>query len=270
LLSWRGNDYGGQRSPTSVVPSPTLPARTLWAQAGGNPSKSSIGRRPWFFILNWSNDYTFFSPPPINIRSPDVSSQATIIKLTALAALKKAYLGWPVTVREGAANTGDNRALIQNTSGAVGACGLTTNVLLRTSWVGFDCVGTQAQKALGIHPQNAEEMAIASQRRDLMESIGRGVGAIAAHEIAHQFLNKCCGMDLYTHEDSNAAATYNNASEDGDPSEQNIDSEPATYTGYGKDGTLIHWQNITRNVLNLCLSRGWTDYGLRTCSATYF
>ena len=66
----------------------------------------------------------------------------------------------------------------------------------------------------------------------------------------------------------NSAATYNNGDADGDPNPQVPDSDPAPYTGDGKDGkTAIHWENTTQQALQKCLAQGYESYGNLSCAA---
>jgi hypothetical protein len=62
------------------------------------------------------------------------------------------------------------------------------------------------------------------------------------------------------------AGTYNNGDDDGDPNPQITNSDPAPYTGYGKDGKPIHWETTTQQALTKCLASGFKDYGLTTCA----
>jgi hypothetical protein len=126
----------------------------------------------------------------------------------------------------------------------------------------------QAQVALQVVINSASDEATALARPDLIQDIGRGIGNNSAHEIAHQFLVSCCGMDVHTSIDPNSAATYNNGDADGDPSPAVPDSDPAPYTGYGKDKkTPIHWEDNTKRALNACLSTNYVDYGASSCIA---
>lgn len=126
----------------------------------------------------------------------------------------------------------------------------------------------EAQVALQVQINNSRDEAKALKRQDLIQAIGRGMGNTAAHEIAHQFLILCCSMDATISADPNAAATYNQGDADGDPSPNVPDSDPATYTGFGKDGkTAIHWESTTQQGLTRCLANGWTSYGLDSCAA---
>lgn len=117
----------------------------------------------------------------------------------------------------------------------------------------------QAQAALNIAINSAQDVSNAINNVALIQAIGRGIGNTAAHEIAHQFLNHCCSMDaLYASGngqiiDPNAPGTYNNGSSDGDPNPQVLNSDPAPYTGYGKGGSPIHWESTTQAALDTCL-----------------
>lgn len=76
-------------------------------------------------------------------------------------------------------------------------------------------------------------------------------------------------MDAMTSVDSNAAATYNNGDADADPNPNVANSDPAPYTGFGKDGkTPIHWENTTRQALQACLAQGWRNFGMKSCAVS--
>ena len=171
-------------------------------------------------------------------------------------------------MNEGSQNTGDHQAVVQTTSTGQGpTCGFTNPNQTVSSTVVYECNMQEAQVALQVVVNNSQDEASALGRSDLIQAIGRGNGNTAAHEIAHQFLLKCCSMDVLTSEDSNAAATYNNGDASGDPDPQDLNSDPSPYTGYGKDGkTTIHWENTTKQALTKCLSKGWTDFGVQTCA----
>jgi hypothetical protein len=239
---------------------------SLWAEPDGNPSEVHAAGRPWYFILNWQNAFDFIPDNPSilpNLKT-DITNDATQIKTAALNALKQAYKQWPVVVAEGTPGTGDHQAVVQTTSTNQGqSCGSTNiNVALPVdSEVWYECNMEEAQVALQVVINNAQDESTALARQDLIQAIGRGIGNNAAHEIAHQFLIKCCSMDVTTSQDPNSAATYNNGDADGDPSPQVVDSDPAPYTGYGKDGkTPIHWESTTQNALAKCLGKGYTKY----------
>jgi len=179
-----------------------------------------------------------------------------------LDALIKAYSSWPVVVVEGAADTGDRWAIVKAISPSGWSCG-DTNIIPavpKESIVGYDCTMGQAQWALQVVINNAQDEVNALKRQDLIQAIGRGIGNNAAHEFAHQFLSKCCGMDVLISQDPGVAGTYNNGSQYGDPDPNDINSDPAPYTGYGKNGKAIFWQDITKQALGSCLGKGWQNY----------
>jgi len=265
--TWLGNAY--EYGPVEQIASPPLIAGSLWAFLGGGPSGGGTAGRPWYFILNWQNEFDFIPDLPSilpNLKQ-EITNQATTIKLAALDALKKAYRPWlPVVIVEGTPNTGDHQAIVQTSSTGM-ACGDTNPNQTKSSTIYYECVMEQAQQALQVVINNASDESNALNRQDLITAIGRGIGNTAAHEIAHQFLGKCCSMDALTSQDPNAAATYNNGSANGSPDPQSPDSEPATYTGYGKDGkTQIHWESSTHRALTECLNAGWRDFGIVSCA----
>jgi N-acetylneuraminic acid mutarotase len=268
--SWTGNEYQ-IGSVEEVSTKPIIAAASLWSWVGGNPSGSGTAARPWYFNLNWQNAFDFIPEVPELLPSlrTDITYDATSIKRAALIALKQAYAGFPVVVYEGTA--GDHQAIVQ-TSAPTTDCGATNlNVSpINTSDVYYECNMEQAQAALQIVINNAQDEANALTRQDLIQAIGRGIGNNAAHEIAHQFLAKCCSMDALTSADPNSAATYNNGDANGSPDPQVTNSDPAPYTGYGKDKTTrIHWEHTTLQALDVCLNNGWRNYGLTTCAAIF-
>jgi hypothetical protein len=221
--------------------------------------------------LTWQNDFDFIPdvPSTLDTLKTDITFDATTIKNAALDALKKAYSPWRVTIFEGLTG-GDHSALIQTTtSGQGSSCGFTNLDISppTTSVVAYECNMKEAQEALQVVIRNAQDEKAALNNLKLIQAIGRGIGSTAAHEIAHQFLAKCCSMDVLISDDVNAAGTYNNGDADGDPSPQVVDSDPSPYTGYWKDGTTpIKWESTTKAALTKCLGSGWKDYGLTTCS----
>jgi hypothetical protein len=122
---------------------------------------------------------------------------------------------WPVAVSEGRVGTGDITNVVQDVSIDVHLrpttdCGDWTGGTIPYSTVGFRCVTENTQWALNITITNAQQESAALQSQNLIQAIGRAVGNISAHEIAHQFLGLCCGMEAKTSQDPNAAGTYNN------------------------------------------------------------
>jgi hypothetical protein len=272
-VSWTGNWYA---DPPGTITSNSLPpldfALSRGSFAWGNPSATSpatpgAAARPWKFILAWQNDFDFipFLPSKRTDLTTGITSESTTIKASALEGLKNAYKDWSATVlvEEGAPRTGDHRAVV-HTSFSV--CNGTVGVV--ESDIDYECNVEQAQNALQVMIHNAAEEASALANPDLIRAIGRGIGNNSAHEIAHQFLVLCCGMDALTSVDPNSAATYNNGDVEGDPSPAVVDSDPAPYTGYGKDKkTPIHWEDNTKKALNACLSTNYVNYGASSCIA---
>jgi hypothetical protein len=271
--SWRGLWYalttlGSQVSEVALPISED--ASSLWANLGGSPSKNNAADRPWYFILNWQNAFDFIPSVPSSLPNlkTDITSEAATIKVAALQALKHAYdhAQWPVVVVEGTPGTGDHQAVVQTTNPI---CNSTSpNQTPPTdSRISYECNMEEAQNALQVVINNPQDEARALRRQDLIQAIGRGIGNNAAHEIAHQFLGECCSMDVMTSKDANSAATYNNGDADGDPHPQVVNSDPAPYTGYGKDNaTPIHWEDTTQQALNKCISQGYKDYGTVSCA----
>jgi hypothetical protein len=183
--------------------------------------------------LIWENDFTFTPSNPNLISSLTTghSSVATVIQGEVLQALRKAYFSFPVEVVQGEleqpiaadayAYVYDHQNLEQQYVG--GATPGFPNQGLgvhTTSQIGYINIMLEAQKALNIVINSAQDEAIAIGRTDLIDAIGRGIGNIAAHELAHQFLIKCCDMDSNpfiatnsnpdpTQADLNARGAYN-------------------------------------------------------------
>jgi hypothetical protein len=259
--SWHGDvdAISSLGSEERVYTTPTMLAST-WAQAGGSPSANGPGR-PWYFKVNWQNTFNFipYDPHERTDLQVDITSKATTIKSAALAALKTAYKDWAVvvSVSEGLPGTGDNTAIVQDVAPNPPDCGDTSSNQIGpkfTSYVSYQCSVENAQWALNIAINNAQDEAAALQRQDLIEAIGRGAGNIAAHEIAHQFLSLCCNMDQNL--SAGNANVYNQA---------NL-SFADIFTGFANDGQPIKWDPVTSQSLGKCLSNGWTDYGFQTCA----
>jgi hypothetical protein len=155
------------------------------------------------------------------------ASQKGQIRQSAKDALTQAYWPWKVNVGEG--------RLGSNTAYVVGEqlinCGYTTTGL-NESKVIYDKIMTEAQHAV--------DQTDGSPTSTLLAAIGRGVGTIAAHEIAHQLVGQFSisgkiiqGMDL----DDTSTNTYNEGPCDGSNQSWN-------YTGVGPDHTTpIHWSD---------------------------
>ncbi|MGA8872804.1 MAG: SBBP repeat-containing protein, partial [Candidatus Acidiferrales bacterium] len=270
--SWHGDWYGLTSSGMlqQVFAEPVFAANT-WAQFGGDPSGVAYAARPWVFILNWQNAFDFIPAWPEYLQNlkTDITYDATTIKGAALTAFKKAYKAWPVTIVEGTPGTGDHQAVVYTSipSSDCGDTNLNNQAVPKDSAISWECVMEQAQIALQVNINNAQDESNALMRQDLIQAMGRGIGNTAAHEVAHQFLGLCCSMDVFTSADPQAAATYNNGDGDGNPDPSIPNSDPAPYTGYGKDGkTAIHWEDSTDKALTACLGPGWTPY-LGLCTA---
>jgi hypothetical protein len=178
----------------------------------------------------------------------DASSQASTIKAAALKALKKAFDNYPSTVldvNEGTANTGDHSATVVDGysfdgTRSMNRCGLTTpSYAANDSNIYYQANMEQAQWALPIVLNTAQDVQNALGRADLMKAIGTGIGNNAAHEIAHQFLLELYGMD------DNSKNTYNG---------QGCNGATASWT-YGIGS--IQWESVTANALKNALGAGW-------------
>jgi hypothetical protein len=257
-------------------------ALSLGAFGGGNPSGTDVAARPWKFVLVWQNDFTFtqWYPNLFSDLGTDITSYAGAIKQAALQKLKDAYSGsWqdittgktiymPVEVMEGPAGTGDDRATVMNTS--PGACGNTypNDTSINPSGSRFFRVheSTVNYRNNMINAQEAMKLINVSSDAALIQAIGRGIGDIAAHEIAHHFLNNCCTMDS----DPNKASAQNPDTTLPDPDakgainatgcEASSDSSP--WTGYWLNPKIdLHWEPPALKGLTECLSKGWVDFG---------
>lgn len=234
-----------QAASIQLINLPPLITSNLGAFGRGNPTGNGVTARPWYFALVWQNSFVLYPDNPRYLPNlqADITSQATNIKAAAFAALKKAYLYYPVTIYEGAANTGDNRANMVNGSdyGAQGAsCGLTSPYPgTHDSNIYYLANMEQAQWALPITLYSSQDVQNAESRSDLMNTIGTGIGNNAAHEIAHQFLVSSYGMD------DSSTYTYNGQGCNGAMA-------PWVYSGSG-----IHWESITAGALAQRLVGGW-------------
>jgi hypothetical protein len=97
----------------------------------------------------------------------------------------------------------------------------------------------QAQWALPIVLQTAQDVQSALTRIDLMRAIGTGIGNNAAHEIGHQFSLQGSGMD------DTSTHTYNG---------QGCGGATAPWT-YGLGN--IQWEMVTDTAWKSVLGAGW-------------
>jgi hypothetical protein len=186
--------------------------------------------------------------------------------------MQEAYKDWPVTVVEGTVGTGDISNVVQNVATDANnqptfECGIWTGGIVPYSTVGYDCAMKNTQFALGLTINNGQDEAAALRQESLIQAIGRATGNISAHEIAHQFIGLCCGMDAHTSDDPAAGGTYNNGIKAGgtptffDPNHPNNPYDPnsdlADYTGYGVDGKSIHWEDSVKQKLTACFGTGY-------------
>jgi hypothetical protein len=233
-------------------------ALTLCAWLGCIPSGNGTAARPWYFKLIWQNDCSTVpwpcgfalypgKPEAKSNLAVDASSQAGVIESAALAAFKKAFDKYPVSVSEGTPNTGDNRAVVVDgvkfdprPGGGGQACGLSSpwagghesNVYYITHMV-------WAQWAMNLVLGMFQAVQQAVDNTALMEAIGTGIGTTAAHETVHQFFADGWGMD------DTSQNTYNGQGCSGDKS-------PWVY-GFGP----IQWEDVTAAALKNKLGAGW-------------
>jgi len=242
-------------------------ALSLSANAGANPSGNRTAARPWWFLLSFTNDFTFTPayPNPLTNLTTDISNDALSIKRAALQELRDAYTGTALTVVEGGsggdvlAAVVDHQTLIPNSPD----CGATTQGTLNGKWshqVDYSMNMIGAQNAYQVVINNAQdESTVLAQRPDVIRAIGRGLGASAAHEIAHRFLWKCCTMDSDPQSDPDARGTFNATGCDGL-------TDPSPWTGYWPDPKiLLHWEPPALNALGQCLNGGWRDFHHESC-----
>jgi hypothetical protein len=267
IRSWRGNSYAlGSVFRLSDLGVQT--AYTLWAQEGANPSKNGTASRNWKFVLVWSNDFTF-SDTQGRWPAIDISWAAAQIKSVALKNLKDTYISMPVNIVEGTqhvvgAHDGDSFTTVVNEDidlESPPGCGATSSLnpqYLRQ--VGYVRNVIEAQDATGISFGSASQAAAALRSRpDLINAIGRGIGHIAAHEIAHQFLVRCCGMDADPSTDLAARGTINATGCNGK-------TDPSPWTGYWPSPRIdLHWEPVTLDALTQCLSGGFRAFNGRSC-----
>jgi hypothetical protein len=270
VQSWGGNVYQ-QGSLDKVATEPILPAMSLWANSGGNPSGTGTAARPWYFMLVWQNDFSFVPSYPNLLTSlqTDITNHATEMKTAALKELKDAYSGVPVTVVEGAPGTGDHRAIVLDHQNLVNGsdCGATNPNVPHPSESQVDYINNMenAQIALQVVINNAQDEANALNRHDLIQAIGRGIGVSAAHEIAHHFLFLCCDMDANPQSDTNARGTFNATG-------CYAPTDPSPWTGYWPTPKIdLHWEDngppfpTALEGLGQCLGSGWRDFGGSSC-----
>jgi hypothetical protein len=260
IYSWKGNAYEVGSVDQVFMPPPDF-ALSLWNVF---QQYSPTAGRPWYFKLVWENkcqDPLYQWPycgwplypgdPTVNLKlAIDGSSQIAAIKSAALAALKKAFDKWPVTVNanggvnvsEGTPGTGDNYAYVSDGYGANGyadSCGWTADSARTDSKVFYGENMSQAQWALQIVLKTAQDVTNALGRADLMKAIGTGIGNTSAHEIGHQFFG-ATGSGMH----DGSTNTYNGV----------FCSGEAAPWGYGVGP--INWEAVTANAWTQVLSGG--------------
>ena len=255
--SWTGNMYQFGSVEQVAVP-PILTALTLWAQIGGGPSVNNTASRTWFFRLSFQNDFTFTPvfPNVLNNLTTDITYSATLIKQAALKAARHAFEGshLPVTVFEGDRG-GDRLTIVPNNDDeSPPGCGATNYNNLLTQ-VGYLRNMEEAQDALQLVINNAQDESAALARPDTIRAIGRGIGNVAAHEIAHTFLGLCCTMQADPTSDVNARGTFNAEGCNGR-------TDPSPWTGFWPTPRIpLHWEQPALDALRQCLGGGWRNFG---------
>ena len=245
--SWRGNMYRlGTVEQWMLLPN--LFAESLWAQVGSGNSHGTASR-PWFFRLSFENAFTFApvsGPPNLTV---DITSSAGTIKKAAISAAAKAYIRFPVTVHIFESDSGGNVAA--HVIDSVPTCGLTNGPFWTNHTVGYLESMQNAQSALKVVINNAQDENAALSNPALIQAIGRGIGNIATHEIAHQFLALCCTMDADPADDPNARGAYNAGSCSGI-------TDPSPWLGFWPNPKIeLHWEQPAFDALSQCLAGGW-------------
>jgi len=138
-------------------------------------------------------------------------------------------------------------------------CGSTDSYHVERHEVGYLQNMMEAQAALQLIINNAQDLSTVLAEGSIIRAMGRGIGNIAAHEIAHQFLKKCCAMDANPEVDENAKGTFNATGCSGV-------RDPSPWTGYWPDPRiLLHWQQPALEALGRCLGGGWRFFGGDPC-----
>ena len=267
--SWTGNMY--QDGPVEKVSSRSFcGGASLWEQAGGNPSMNGTAARAWCFALSFQNDFTFtpvkdsYGDPDSSLTT-DISYLAPQIKAAALKELKDAYSGLPVRVVEG--TVGDVQATVVNAqnlnnSGICGASDFRADVWRhQASYVNNMLAAQQAYKVI-ITSAQAEQTFLASPfGLNVIRALGRGLGVIAAHEIAHQFVSETNAlggglMDADPTNDPNARGTFNATGCNGSWPPL---GDPSPWLGYWPSDPpiFLHWEPPSLRSLTQSLGPAW-------------
>lgn len=150
----------------------------------------------------------FDTPWTLGADTLSVAEQA-VVKAAALATLRRAYAGFGVQFAE--APAGDRLIRVEDTPysstpqfRAPGAAGLTYPAATISS-VRFDVLWFAELAVTGCRDPNT----CSKTRTELLEGLGRGIGATAAHELGHQtgirFVTDSPCDDCY---DGNRSASY--------------------------------------------------------------
>lgn len=289
FYSWQGHWYtqvAVPNDPLAEISGPAIVVSNVWPYPLGNPSSSGRSNRQWFFALVWENNFSFTpsNPQVLSNLTTDVTGSASMIKESALKAFRAAYSIFPVTVFEGSANAAaDAYALVMNHQNLSNSYdggdtpprpnrGISppTAFTNQMSQIDYINIMLEAQTALGIVINNAQDETTALNQQALMQAIGTGIGNTSAHEVAHQFLLSCCDMDssplspsnfnpIPTEADANARGAWNAGGFSGK-------SDPSFWIGYWPSPKIaLHWENTANpdgspNALvglETCLATGW-------------
>ena len=138
-------------------------------------------------------------------------------------------------------------------------CGSTDANNPKLHQVGYLRNMMEAQDAVQLIINTQQDLTAALAQGSIIRAIGRGIGNIAAHEIAHHFLVRCCAMDANPEVDENAKGTFNATGCSGE-------RDPSPWTGYWPDPRiLLHWQQPALEALGRCLGGGWRAFGSGAC-----
>ncbi len=180
-------------------------ARVVVALLGVCLSSCRLTHMPIDVAVVFANPWTFAGD------SFDPSDQ-TIVKSAALATLRRAYAGFDLRFAERA--SGERTIRVEETPyasapslRAPGAAGM-TYPMSRVSSVRIDVLLAEELSAAGCRDLRH----CAKPRAELLEGLGRGIGATAAHELGHQvgirFVNDVRCDECYDGSRSASAAHF--------------------------------------------------------------
>jgi hypothetical protein len=176
--------------------------------------------------------------PPHNVTNL-TPAQIVVIQQSALKAFRAAFAPYKVDI--GIGRLASNTAYVSGLSSTY--CGGTNTGVSNWSAIWWNDNVQEAEFAVNSTNGNPTS--------SLLTAIGEGIGNNAAHEIAHQLVNRflasgsiISGIDL----DDNSTDTYNGGDCFGN-------TAPWVFTGVGAGGTPIHWSNNAAQSLTNILSK---------------